>query len=880
MKVPPIAVFSTVYSFPDVVICLFIMTKPGSPEPARDATNTLFNLAVDLVTHSNRSIFLTGKAGTGKTTFLKWIREHCLKQLAVVAPTGVAAINAGGVTIHSFFQLPLAAFIPEGESFSSGRDEFVNPYDLVSRLKIQKDKIRVLQELELLIIDEISMVRCDTLDAIDTVLKHTRQSPEPFGGVQLLFIGDLYQLPPVIREETWDALRRYYPSPYFFDSRATSGRAPIYIEFDKIYRQSEERFIRLLNQVRNNDLDAEGLQILEERYQPNYHRQPGDGVITLTTHNEKAREINNREIDSIHTPAFRFDASIDGEFPDNFFPADQQLVLKIGAQVMFIRNDPDRTRRYFNGKIGVVMDIVDEVVHVQCLDGSPVIEVKREKWENIRYMVNVSNRKLEEDVLGSFAQYPLRLAWAITIHKSQGLTFEKAIIDAGRSFASGQVYVALSRCTSLDGLILQSRVQAGGFYTDRRIVEFAERRSSIRELEAELIIARGAFIRDSLEQLFNFSQAVQTVIMLDGYVNKHRTSFGDAFVWMGQVLNEVRSIEEVATRFRSWLVVEFERPAHELNAGLIQLRINKAATWFRDSLEKLTGQLKVPGVSTDSATHARVFNESIRELFGLVSMKHWVFGELRGMPDAEQLQEIKTRFVLPGFTVNAYGGPGRNAASSPHPLLHAQLRKLRDQFCSQRDLPVYLVASAATIDELAEYLPLTEGELQRIKGFGPVRVKAYGKEFLDAIQDYCDSHGIGTAMDSHPGSPKKKAKESDARLTASTNESREAKVPTARISLEQFRAGTSIGDIASQRGFKPQTIESHLAGFIASGELEITSLLSRERYMAIEPVLLANPGEPLSILKQRLGDGFQYAEIRFALASLEAKSNGLAQVSS
>ena len=404
-----------------------------------DITNEMFRLATELVNQSSRNIFLTGKAGTGKTTFLKYIRETCNKQMVVVAPTGVAAINAGGVTMHSFFQLPFSPFIPDaGGSFGNKNDNVANRNSLISRLKMTNEKKKIIRELELLIIDEISMVRCDMLDAVDTILRHVRRRyHEQFGGLQVLFIGDMFQLPPVIKEPEWNLLKEYYNSPFFFDSIVVKEEPPLYIEFNKIYRQSEEKFINLLNQVRNNEVEDDGRMLLESRFQPVFRRTKNDGYIILTTHNEKARNTNANELGNLSALSFTYEAEVTGDFPESAYPADELLQLKVGAQVMFIKNDSEKVKRYFNGKIGVVTELAKEKIIVQCNDETDTIEVKKEKWENIRYVMNNTTRRLEEEVLGSFLQYPLRLAWAITIHKSQGLTFEKAIIDAGEAFAPG-----------------------------------------------------------------------------------------------------------------------------------------------------------------------------------------------------------------------------------------------------------------------------------------------------------------------------------------------------------------------------------------------------------------------------------------------------------
>jgi len=496
-----------------------------------DVTNEMFRLATELVNQSSRNIFLTGKAGTGKTTFLKYIRENCPKQMAVVAPTGVAAINAGGVTMHSFFQLPFSPFIPDaGGGYGNNNEETANRNSLISRLKMTNEKKKIIRELELLIIDEISMVRCDMLDAVDTILRHIRRRhQERFGGLQVLFIGDMFQLPPVIKDPEWNLMKEYYNSPFFFDSQVIKEEAPLYIEFKKIYRQSEEIFINLLNQVRNNELEEEGRELLESRFRPVFRRTKNDGYIILTTHNEKARNTNTNELANLNASLFTYAAEVTGDFPESAYPADELLQLKAGAQVMFIKNDSEKVKRYFNGKIGVVTALDKEKIVVQCLpaglagnDDPDAIEVKKEKWENIRYTMNNTTRQLEEEVLGSFVQYPLRLAWAITIHKSQGLTFEKALIDAGEAFAPGQVYVALSRCTTLEGIVLQSRIKSNGFFTDERIVRFSQNYTSANLLEKELQESKKNYQLKILTSLFDFTATIGEFNELKNYLSAHQ----------------------------------------------------------------------------------------------------------------------------------------------------------------------------------------------------------------------------------------------------------------------------------------------------------------------------------------------------------------------
>lgn len=374
--------------------------------------NDIFDLAYRFVTETSENIFLTGNAGTGKTTFLKYLKENCSKNIIVAAPTGVAAINAGGVTLHSLFQLPFDPFLPTA----------ANKRELLGNLKYNTRRQDLLRKMELLVIDEISMVRCDTMDAIDTILRSVRRKHEtPFGGVQLLCIGDLYQLPPVARRQEWEILQEYYLSEFFFDSLVIKEQMPMLIELKKIYRQKEDSFVRLLNKVRNNQMNADDFEDLHLRYFPAFRPALEEKYITLTSHNNQADQINYRELQKLPTASFTYQAVIQDDFPENMYPAEGALVLKKDAQVMFLKNDIEK--RYFNGKIGTVKSLMHDEIVVNC-DGLDIY-VSQETWENTRYSVNGHDGKLEQQILGTFTQFPLRLAWAITIHKSQGLTFEK-----------------------------------------------------------------------------------------------------------------------------------------------------------------------------------------------------------------------------------------------------------------------------------------------------------------------------------------------------------------------------------------------------------------------------------------------------------------------
>jgi hypothetical protein len=835
-----------------------------------DTSNVLFQLAADLINQSSRTIFLTGKAGTGKTTFLKYIRRTCLKQMAVVAPTGVAAINAGGVTIHSFFQLPFSPFVPDAESsrpFMMEQEGFVrhegpvNKHDLLSRLRLNREKLRVLEELELLIIDEISMVRSDTLDAIDTVLRHVRRKPlERFGGVQVLFIGDMYQLPPVIKDQEWRLLSPHYNSPYFFDSKVIHEQPPIYIEFEKIYRQSEESFIRVLNQVRNNQLDDEGRAILESRFNPEFNRHEQDGYIVLTTHNDRVRDINSFELNNLEGKMFSYKADIKDDFPENAYPADENLQLKTRAQVMFLKNDSSENgKRFFNGRIGTVIRLEKDTIMVKCEGDIDEIEVKQEVWENIRYTVDETTRKMKEEVLGSFKQFPLRLAWAITIHKSQGLTFDKAIIDAGEAFAAGQVYVALSRCSSLNGMVLKSRIKSNSLSIDRRILRFSQQCASSQELQNELIAARRHYHEKLLIDIFDFNTAVNSVNELKKYLADHKSSFNEASIgWADELADKLNQLQATALKFHIWMRARFQQLGLLEENTLLQTKARDGAIHFIKEIQGIIALLQQSPVVTDSRLHTKEFNDNAKEVFADLSLKFWLLKGFNGKTDIDTWHQRRKNFTLPAFTINAYGGANEQRVQSPHPVLYHQLKKLRDTICSQKDLPIYMVASSNTLDELSSYLPQTAHDLEQIKGFGKTRIESYGKQFLDIIIAYCEERQLSSQIKEKE--PKKKQKDK-----AEKNE-RKPRTDTKAESLRLYKEGMSIGSIAEVRSLTSQTIEGHLAHYIETGDINIEELVSSDKLVLIEPVIKELNGGPISPVKEKLGDAVSFREIKFAIA--------------
>ena len=824
-----------------------------------DTSNTLFQLAADLINQSGRSIFLTGKAGTGKTTFLKYIRENCHKQMAVVAPTGVAAINAGGVTIHSFFQLPFSPFIPESQGYSKN-EATVDRNNLISRLRFNNEKRKVLQQLELLIIDEISMVRCDMMDAIDTVLRYFRKRPyERFGGVQLLLIGDMFQLPPVIKDAEWKMLSAFYNSPYFFDSRVIKEDPPLYIEFDKIYRQSEEKFIRVLNQVRNNEMDEDGFHLLESRYQPTFRRSKEDGYIILTTHNEQARHTNSSALHQLSTPGFKYEAEVKEDFPENAYPAEAVLFLKEGAQVMFIKNDTaDKGKRYFNGKIGVVTRLEEAKIFVQC-GGEAEIDVSRERWDNIRYSLNKTSQTMEEELLGSFSQYPLRLAWAITIHKSQGLTFEKAIIDAGEAFAPGQVYVALSRCTSLDGLILKSKLRATSLFTDQRIIQFSRAISSSTRLYQELETARRHYQEKLLRSSFDLRVAINNSKELEEYLQGNNTSFNtETIPWLQQLTGKLNKLQETAIKFQHWLEGQFALPPAPEENSTLKERTIKAAAHFIGEISAIVNELQRSPAVTDSRLHAKEYNESLKGIFAELSATKYLLQGLDDKFSSETWHQRKKSFVLPAFSVNAYAGASQKKTDSPNPALFMQLKNLRDNICSKKDLPIYIVAGSNTLDEMARYLPQTLVELRKISGFGDAKIDRYGQQFLDIILTYCGEKNLSSLVHEKSAKRERKVK------TGSAKKKGDSHAETFKL----FREGRSIADIASERKLATGTIEGHLAKFVRLGEIKISELVNEEKIALIESALEEFDGTSITPVKQKLDADISFGEIRLVMASL------------
>lgn len=565
-----------------------------------------------LINQTNRSFFLTGKAGTGKTTLLHKIMATTYKNTVVVAPTGIAALNAGGVTIHSLFQLPFASFLPTYSSPPIVNEyiRFENRVSLRKHFQMHKHKQQVIKNMELLIIDEVSMLRADVLDAMDYMLQYIRRNNDPFGGVQVVFIGDLLQLPPVVKQEEWEVLRQYYKGVFFFHSRVISNHPLLYVELDKIYRQTDGVFISILNHLRDNALTAEDIRLLESYVRPNFSKEHRKDYITLTTHNAKADAMNMAEIEKLETSSFSYEAEVEGDFPEYLYPIDRVIKLKEGARVMFIKNDISGDHLFFNGKMGTVVFLSTEEVRV-VLDGGEEIGVDRYEWKNVRYRVNEITKDIEEEVLGTFVQYPLRLAWAITIHKSQGLTFEKAVLDLNSVFASGQAYVAFSRLRSLEGLVLLSSINREGIENDEEVMGYATNRASEEEIAKACNEGGLVFLRGMILKVFEWDHFLKGWYL---HCNGYSGEIGSKNYYRDWAFKQYKRVEEmvkVAEKFRKQLQEYFD---NRVAIETVFERIKKGVNYFVPLFEDIWYELFYTEYKIAGQKKVKEFSKELREL--------------------------------------------------------------------------------------------------------------------------------------------------------------------------------------------------------------------------------------------------------------------------
>jgi len=577
------------------------------------------DIAKAFILETGKNMFLTGKAGTGKTTLLHEIIETTNKNAIVVAPTGVAAINAGGMTIHSTFQLPLTAFIPASVA-NVDPTYFTDRNNLVNNHKVRKEKIQLLNELDLLVIDEISMVRADMLDAVDFSLRRYRRNRNPFGDVQVLAIGDLFQLSPVVKNHEWKVLQQYYPNMFFFNSQAWQKANPLKIELKKVYRQDDENFIQILNNIRIGNKVTTDIDVLNAQCKP---ANDTKGIITLTTHNNKANQINRNALNALTTKPKNFKAQVTGKFSESAYPTLAEIQFKEGAQVMFIRNDPDKM--YFNGKIGIITSIQNKTINVQC-EGDPMpIKVDPIEWKNTKYTLDKDTQEIKKDDIGSFTQMPLKLAWAVTVHKSQGLTFDKMVVDLEDTFAAGQLYVALSRCRSLEGLYLSSKIGVHNIIVDRNIVQFYSDAILPENIDAIFIAAKKQYEDKMLLKTFTLSKLFNAANFWENMLSKAGDETkAEALLLTKDVTIKLKQTEEVIIKFHTQLkqlfAAQINNPATTVT---INERGNKAIGYFtteihQQIIEPLQHHYKSIKIKKGEAKYKRALTELMNECWQFI----------------------------------------------------------------------------------------------------------------------------------------------------------------------------------------------------------------------------------------------------------------------
>ena len=782
-----------------------------------------YQLAHEFATQTNQVIFITGKAGTGKTTFLRKLKAESLKQTAVVAPTGIAAINAGGTTIHSFFQLPFSPFAPT----PLGKKE------LIGKMKMQSNRQQILRELELLVIDEISMVRADVLDAIDTVLRHYRHRDNvPFGGVQVIFIGDMYQLSPVAKRDELQILQSFYEGVHFFNSHVMQQIPLVYIELNKVFRQKNAEFIQILDEVRQNKLTAEAAAKLQSTYNPDFVPKDDEAYVTLTTHNYKADLINSAQLKKIKGKSHWFTAKTEGTFPSNNLPVDTDLELKKGAKVMFVKNDTENPRRFYNGKIGEVTFIDNEYVMVTCPGEESAIYVEPVTWENMTYKVNKETTELEEKRTGSFTQLPLRHAWAITIHKSQGLTFDKAIIDAGDAFAPGQVYVALSRCRTLEGIVLKSKINESSIRNEASILNFSTRKNEADELAAKLENSQTEYRKQLLIELFDFNPLQKVVNYLRSDVNKAGTSFNEETApFLADLSNQTLEIKTVADKFAVQLSQIFSN--HPIDIKLLQTRLGASSEYFVEKLSNVLEHIADSPAYSDNKSLAKSYNDDLLNIYTQLAQKKELISNLKHEFTIENYFKWRKSLIIKLPKLQTHGGSTSRSTVSIHPELMQRLSEIRNELAQEANVPLYIVAGTKSLQELADYLPQTPKDFLLIYGFGKVRVEKYGSYFLDEIRKYCKEKNLSSRM-SEIETSRKKEKE---------KKPKQVKGASQKESLELYKSGKTIEEIVKLRELKESTIASHLSQFINTGEIDVEDFVPKAKREEAAELVKNNPDQ-------------------------------------
>ena len=813
-------------------------------------TNPELQLANDFVRHTGNNIFLTGKAGTGKTTFLHNLKENTPKRMIVTAPTGVAAINAGGVTLHSFFQMPFGPYVPGSDIQRQAEQR-----------RFSREKINIIKSLDLLVIDEISMVRADVLDGVDAVLRRYKNRHLPFGGVQLLMIGDLHQLSPVVKDDEWELLKTYYDSCYFFSSNALKQTDMISVELKHIYRQSDARFIQLLNRVRDNRLDSDTLQALNSRYIPDFRPNEKNDYITLTTHNRSADNINDGQLQALNSKSFTFQAIIEGEYPAYSYPTAEKLTLKKGAQVMFVRNDSSTDKLYFNGKIGKITRIDQQVITVKCPDDDEEIPVEPVTWENIKYTVHAKSKEITEEVIGAYTQYPLRLAWAITIHKSQGLTFERAIIDANAAFSHGQVYVALSRCKTFEGMVLSTPISQRAVKTDTTVAQFVNHAGRNPPTQEQLNNAKILYQQKLLLDCFDYQSLASSLRKLTSQLRDN----SDLIQFVGnETIGEMQKqvnedIITVADKFQRQLQSLFKTALEQNQAPEedphIQERVSKASRYFTDKLQAgLIEWAYSFRFDTDNQEIRKQINKALEWLQYNVAIKTACLHSCRaGFSTSAYLNAVAHAEIDFQPRTPAKQQPtDLNVADMEHPELFQALKVWRAKQAKEEDVEHYRILHQRVLIQIAKMLPDTMDALLNIHGIGKHTAEKYGKQLTTLVGNYCREHKI----------------EPQQTPTESASTQQEPKKDTKQISYELYLQGKDINEIAQERGLVATTIEGHLAHYVGTGLLDIEELVAEKKIAVIMQAFDEKGKESLKLIKEHLGDEFSYGEIRLVRESV------------
>ncbi len=812
-------------------------------------TNQKLEFVEELVLYTDAHIFLTGRAGTGKTTFLKNLPLKTYKRMVVVAPTGVAAINAGGQTIHSFFQLPFGPQLPEN---ALGRG--YNAKTMAAQYqKLNKKKINLMRSLDLLIIDEISMVRADVLDAIDAVLRRVRRSQKPFGGLQLLMIGDVHQLAPVAKPEEWEVLSPYYDTPYFFGSQVLKKAPYVCVELEHIYRQHDDDFISLLNKVRNNQMDADCVRVLNSRFKPSFVPKDEEGYITLTTHNYQADQINDSKLAAIKEKTLTFKAEVHGTFPENTYPTKEELELKVGAQVMFVKNDPTPEKAFFNGKIGRLVGYDEKEGTVTVESDGERITVPKLKWQNMEYAINADNQDIEEKEIGSFTQIPLRLAWAVTIHKSQGLTFDKVIVDAGQAFAHGQVYVALSRCTSLEGLVLKTRISSNALVNDFSVNQFVEMLPEKEPTQEKVDQLRHEYELETMLELIDFDGIYKDFGRLMKVIYDNDTLFESAMIQdLSQRRNKIHEeLSSVGIKFEGQIRKLHEQaPSCEQNP-VLQERLIKGVAYFDEHLKAIAKGLFDLPFKTDN----QAVNEQLTEALKLLKEDIYLKGCcLEACKEGFTVKEYQKTKSVKAIEAEKSGKKKVEIKFEPskNGSLYSILLSWRAARAEADDVPPSNIAPIKTLKAIATDKPVTLSDLRATEGMGTKRIRNYGAEILDIVLRFIGKDPQATDIGDLSQVTKKKQIGD-----------------TYRITKGLFDNGLSVEAIAKERGLAISTILGHLVHYVEEGTLKASQIISKEKYNEILEYFESTFDPQINIAREVLGPEYQYGEIKAVLVELQ-----------